>query len=66
MVATMAMVLAGRLIAMVEEVAALVVGREYLFLRMYGRYEFWEWSSAGAPRIDLPGVLLSTLKESNR
>ena len=28
----MAMVLAGRLIAMVEEVAALVVGREYLFL----------------------------------
>ena len=43
---------------MVEEVAALVVGREYLFLRMYGRYEFWEWSSAGAPRIDLPGVLL--------
>ena len=39
-----AMVLGGRLIAMVEEVVGRRRLREYLFLRRKRRYGLWEWS----------------------
>ena len=53
-----AMVLVGRLIAMVEEVVGRRRLREYLFLRRK-RYGLWEWSRWDTKMFVIPGVLLT-------